>query len=112
MLFPLCDAGITILVPRPVYGQAFNRMTRRGNLIGKQLSKARNHLDLSQADVAAKCQRVGWDLSRDVLARIETGIRGISDKEIALFCEVLGIPVQELLPPHVAQGYVKTLRGK
>lgn len=86
-------------------------MTRKGNLIGKQVSKARNHLDLSQADLAARCQLKGWDLSRDVLARIETGIRGISDKEIAIFCEVLSVPVQELLPPRVSQGYVKSLRG-
>ena len=86
-------------------------MTRNGNLIGKQVSKARNALDLSQADLAARCQLKGWDLSRDVLARIETGIRGISDKEIAIFCDVLGVPVQELLPPRISQGYVKTLRG-
>ncbi len=86
-------------------------MTRKGNLIGKQVSKARNHLDLSQADLAARCQLMGWDLSRDVLARIESGIRGITDKEIAILCDVLGVPVQELLPPRISQGYVKTLRG-
>jgi len=77
---------------------------RKGNLIGKQVSKARNHLDLSQADLAAKCQRMGWELSRDVLARIESGIRGISDKGIAIFCDVLGVPIQELRPPRIAQG--------
>jgi len=86
-------------------------MTRKGNLIGKQVSKSRNHLGLSQSDLAAKCQLIGWDLSRDVLARIESGVRGISDKEIAIFSDVLGVPVQELLPPRIAQGYVKRLRG-
>lgn len=86
-------------------------MTRKGNLIGKQISKERNHLGLSQAALAAKCQRLGWDLSRDVLARIESGIRGISDKEIAILCNVLGISVQELLPTRVLQGFVKSLRG-
>lgn len=74
-------------------------MTRKGNLIGKQVSKARNHLALSQAELAARCQRMGWDLSRDVLARIESGIRGITDKEISILCEVLGVPVQELRAP-------------
>ena len=86
-------------------------MTRKGNLIGTQVSKARNDLGLSQAGLAAKCQRKGWDLSRDVLARIESGIRGITDKEMAIFCDVLGMPVQELLPPQVSQRYVKTLKG-
>lgn len=86
-------------------------MTRKGNLIGKQVSEARNNLGLSQAALAAKCQRMGWDLSRDVLARIESGIRGITDKEIAIFSDVLGVTVQELLPPRVSQRYVQTLKG-
>jgi len=86
-------------------------MTRKGNLIGKQVSKARNHLDISQADLSVRCQRMGWDLSRDVLARNESGIWGITDKDISIFSDVLGVPVQELLPPRISQGYVKTLRG-
>ena len=86
-------------------------MTRKGNLIGKQVSEARNNLGLSQAALAAKCQRMGWDLSWDVLARIESGVRGITDKEIAIFSDVLGVPVQALLPPRVSQNYVKTLKG-
>ena len=85
-------------------------MTRNGNLIGKQLSEARKVQGLSQAELAAKCQRKGWDLSRDVLARIESGVRGISDKEIAIFCDVLLVSVQDLLPPQVCQKFVKTLR--
>jgi transcriptional regulator with XRE-family HTH domain len=86
-------------------------MTRKGNLIGEQVSEARHHLGLSQAALAARCQRKGWDLSRDVLARIESGVRGITDKEIAIFSDVLGVPVQELLPPRVSQNYMKTLKG-
>ena len=46
-----------------------------------------------------------------MLARIETGIRGITDKEMAILSEVLGVPIQELLPPRVAQRYVKSLKG-
>ena len=85
-------------------------MTRKGNLIGQQIRKGRNDLSLSQAALAAKCQRLGWDLSRDVLARIEGGVRGISDKEIAILCNALGISVQEMLPAKVLQGFVKSLR--
>ncbi len=86
-------------------------MTRKGNLIGKQVGEERNHLGLTQAALAAKCQLMGWDLSREVLAKIESGVRGITDKEIAIFSDVLGVPVQELLPPRVSRRYVKTLRG-
>jgi transcriptional regulator with XRE-family HTH domain len=85
-------------------------MTRQGNLIGKQVILARKAAGLSQEALAGQCQRIGWDLSRDVLARIETGIRGISDKEMAIFSNVLKVPVQDLLPPKVSQVYVKSLK--
>lgn len=85
-------------------------MTRRGNLIGTQVSAARNRLGLSQAGLAANCQRMGWDVSRDVLARIESGIRGVSDKEMAIFSEALGVSPQELLPDKIARGYVQSLK--
>ena len=85
-------------------------MTRTGNLIGKQLAKLRMERSLSQASFAARCQRLGWDLSRDVLARIETGIRGITDKELAVLCAALEIPVQDLLTAQACRGFLKTLR--
>jgi transcriptional regulator with XRE-family HTH domain len=85
-------------------------MTRQGNLIGKQLSKLRNAENISQAELAARCQRLGWDLSRDVLARIEGGIRGVSDKELVLLCFALKVTVQELLTPTLAANFVKGQR--
>jgi len=79
---------------KPFYG-----MTRQGNLIGKKVSEARARLSLSQAALAASCQRKGWDLSRDVLARIESGVRGITDKEIAILCDVLQVPGRSCYRP-------------
>ena len=72
---------------------------------------ARKKLGISQAALAANCQRLGWDLSRDVLARIESGIRGVSDKELAIFSVVLNIPIQELLTHRISLGFVKMLKG-
>jgi len=83
-------------------------MTRNGNLIGRQLSKLRVQRELSQAGLAALCQRLGWDLSRDVLARIEVGIRAVTDKEISVLCAALNEPVQELLTPSIVSAFVKT----
>jgi hypothetical protein len=68
-------------------------------------------LGFSQVALAARCQLRGWDLGWDVLAWIESGVRGISDKEIAIFSVVLGVSVQDLLPPSVSQKYVKTLKA-
>lgn len=85
-------------------------MTRKGNLIGKQLAKLRTQRDLSQAEFAARCQRLGWDVSRDVLARIEIEIRGITDRELVVLCAALEVPIQELLTSQTSRGYLKNLR--
>jgi len=64
-------------------------MTQQSNLIGKQVSEARKRLALSQAILAAMCQCKGWDLSRDALARIESGVLGITGKEMDVLRHVL-----------------------
>ena len=68
------------------------------NIIGKQVSRLRNGLDLSQEDLSAKCQRQGLDISRGTLAKIEAGVRCVSDQEALLLAQALGVSVSELFP--------------
>ena len=68
------------------------------NIIGKQVSRLRNQLDLSQEQLSAKCQRVGLDISRGTLAKIEAGIRCVSDQEALLLAQALGVGVSDLFP--------------
>ena len=68
------------------------------NIIGKQVARLRNQLDLSQDQLSAKCQRVGLDISRGTLAKIEAGIRCVSDGEALLLAQALGVGVSELFP--------------
>jgi hypothetical protein len=48
--------------------------------------------------LAAKCQRIGWDIGRDTVAKIEGGTRCITDIELLKLAKALGIPVAQLLP--------------
>ena len=86
-------------------------MTRQGNLIGKQLSKLRNERGLSQLELSAICQRVGWDVSREVIARIEGGVRGISDRELAVLATALSTQVEKILTPAVIREWIKSIKA-
>ena len=68
------------------------------NIIGKQVARLRNQLGLSQDQLSAKCQRVGLDISRGTLAKIEAGIRCVSDGEALLLAQALGVGVSDLFP--------------
>ena len=37
----------------------------------------------SQPVLAAKCQLAGWDVSRDIIARIELRVRWVADFELS-----------------------------
>lgn len=68
------------------------------NIIGKQVSRLRTGLGISQDQLSAKCQRAGLDISRGTLAKIEAGIRCVSDQEILLLSHALGVSVSDLFP--------------
>ena len=69
------------------------------NLIGPQLAKHRTHLAMSQSEVAGLCQRSGWDVSRETLAKIESGIRCVTDLELVEISSALKLPLPVLFPP-------------
>lgn len=68
------------------------------NIIGKQVGRLRNSLNISQEQLSARCQRIGLDISRVTLAKIEAGIRCVSDQEALLLAQALGVGVSELFP--------------
>jgi hypothetical protein len=58
---------------------------------------------LSQPALAAKCQRIGWDIERDTIAKIEGQTRWVSDAELVMLAKCLRITIDELLPPFIAR---------
>jgi transcriptional regulator with XRE-family HTH domain len=68
------------------------------NLAGPILRKLRLAQRLSQAELAARCQRHGWDVSREMVNHIEMQVRVLREYEIVALSKALGIPSSKLLP--------------
>lgn len=70
--------------------------TGRKNLISENLIELRHRHNLSQRDLAYELQLVGCDMDKNVITRIETQKRYVTDIEIKKLCEVLNTTFEEL----------------
>ena len=69
------------------------------NIVGKQVKLARsmsNHR-MTQAALAVKLQLAGWDIDRVGVAKIENGIRQVTDIEVVRLAKALDVSVGWLL---------------
>lgn len=66
------------------------------NHIGMNVRKLRENKGLTQEQFAAKCNLIGWDISRGTLAKIESKVRRITDIEVILLARALKLPVGKL----------------
>ena len=73
-------------------------MGKSRNIVGPKVRSVRERLRLTQPMLAARCRQLGWDLSRETLAKIEAQYRWVSDFELTCLATVLGIEVSDLLP--------------
>lgn len=64
-------------------------------IIGENIRKARNAMDMTQEALVAKLQILECDISRGTLAKIEAGIRHISVEELNAIKEVLNISFED-----------------
>lgn len=72
--------------------------TQPRNIVGPKVRQLRNEARLSQADLAARCGVLGWDLSRETMAKIESQIRWVADFELVCLAAALRVDVNALLP--------------
>ena len=68
----------------------------RKNICGPRLRERRQKLKLTQADLAARIQVAGVIMERDSISRIEIGTRFITDYELMVFSDVLGVSMDWL----------------
>lgn len=61
------------------------------NLISKRLAKLRQEHHMSQRDLANKLQLAGYDMDKNVITRIETNKRYVSDLEIKAIAEIFQV---------------------
>jgi transcriptional regulator with XRE-family HTH domain len=67
------------------------------NLIGSNLRDIRRRCDISQSELATRCQIAGWDISRDTIAKIEGNSRLVADYEFVQLARILQVTYEELL---------------
>jgi len=74
-------------------------MSTEQNMIGPMLRSLREAEGLTQAELAARLQLSGWDISRETLAKVESQVRCGTDRELVRFAEALEVDPSELLKP-------------
>ena len=67
------------------------------NICGERVRSARKALALSQEELAARLQVKGVNIERDSISRIEIGTRFVSDFELMMLSEILGVSANHLL---------------
>ena len=66
------------------------------NIIGPQIKRLREQSDMTQEELTARCNLVGWNISRGTLAKVESQVRRVTDEEVALIAEALKVKITEL----------------
>lgn len=81
-------------------------MEQPRNVIGETVRRLRTSKELSQQRLAVECSRLGYEFPRGTLAKIESGIRAVSDVELFVLAHALKVEVTELYPA----GLLKKIR--
>jgi transcriptional regulator with XRE-family HTH domain len=66
------------------------------NIIGPQIRRLREQNNMTQEELTAQCNLLGWNISRGTLAKIESQVRRVTDSEVALIARVLHVDISEL----------------
>ena len=74
------------------------KTTEKNNICGERVREARERLNLSQDQLAAKLQTEGLGVNQNSVSRIETGKRIVADFELNVIAKVLNVDVKWLLP--------------
>ena len=71
------------------------------NLVGPQVRKWRDNRGWSQETMASKLQLLGWSITRHSLAKLELGLRRVSDCELFFLAKVLRVDLRDLFPRQI-----------
>lgn len=71
------------------------------NAIGPQVRRFRDRAGLNQAELAARCGVIGWDVSRGTLAKVEAQLRRVTDAELFVLAKALKQDPAAFFPTHL-----------
>ncbi|MCI4411247.1 MAG: helix-turn-helix transcriptional regulator [Thiotrichales bacterium] len=66
------------------------------NIVGSKVRTIREGKNLTQEQLVAHCNLIGWSISRGTLAKIESRVRCVTDKEVLLLSTALKVNVNQL----------------
>ena len=69
----------------------------RNNLCGRNVSKYRKELRISQRQLADRLQIAGIDVDKNAIQRIECGKRFVTDIELKTLAKILSHSMEELV---------------
>lgn len=72
-------------------------MQKPRNIVGPVVRQCREKAALTQPMLVAKLNLLGWDISRETLAKIESQFRWVADFELLQLADALGADVGEIL---------------
>lgn len=67
------------------------------NVISEKLRFYREKSGISQQQMAAQMQTFGVNIDQQMISRIEKNQRMVTDYELACFCRLLNVSVEEML---------------
>jgi len=70
---------------------------KRKNIVGPNIRRARSNKGWSQQQLAVKLQVAGLDIRRSGVGKIESQLRGVSDKDLFYLLTVLELSLEDLL---------------
>ncbi len=66
------------------------------NIIGPRVRTIRESKNMTQGQLAERCQATGWNISRGTLAKIEAQVRRVTDEEVVWLAAALDTDISDL----------------
>lgn len=79
------------------YAKTIHGYRGKKNLIGANLIALRKKYHLSQRGLAHELQLAGYDMDKNVITRIETQQRYVTDIEIKALCDLFNVSFEDLI---------------
>lgn len=83
------------------------------NIISPRVQQIREDQHLIQSEMVARCNPLGWDISRGTLAKIEARVRRVTYQEVLLLAQALKVSVEQLFDTiflnTLAKSYYETV---
>ena len=73
------------------------------NIISKRLKQARKAKKFSQSELAIKLQLYNVNMDQQMISKIESNSRIVTDYELACFCHILNVEPNQILQPFYSK---------